>query len=369
MAKLLLPLTWTYRLGVALRYAAYRLGWLKPVTVDVPVISIGNLTTGGTGKTPIVIALAHYLEEQGYKLVILSRGYAARQPQVYAQATDPRYGDEAFLIQQHLTTGTVIVGKNRKKTIEWAVKDYQPDIVIVDDGFQNIGLTKTLDVLLIDGSKGLGNGHLLPVGPLREPLAAVDRATHVILTKNIHLDVANKVNALLDRYAQKDKPVWECPFQASHLFHPFSGRLLSFVEMDDTPYAILSGIAHPDTLEGESQKRLKGDMVTHLRFTDHHQYVKGDIEDIMLLLKNYHRCVVITTSKDWVKIKSLIIPEFLNRFFIFEMKPMFDWQRLLDDLMVARSAQLADHQAAAAVSDEVQEPVGAALAKDGDESA
>ncbi|MEZ4575989.1 MAG: tetraacyldisaccharide 4'-kinase [Vampirovibrionales bacterium] len=127
MAKLLLPLTWTYRQGGA-SLCRYRLGWLKPVTVDVPVISIGNLTTGGTGKTPIVIALAHYLEEQGYKLVILSRGYAARQPQVYAEPPI-RYGDEAFLIQQHLTQHRGL-RVEPKKTIEWAVGITSPILLL-----------------------------------------------------------------------------------------------------------------------------------------------------------------------------------------------------------------------------------------------
>lgn len=330
---LLWPWTLFYRGLWALRQYAYQANWFKTVRVAVPVVSIGNLTTGGTGKTPIIIALAEYLEEQGLKVVVLSRGYGAKKRQHYAQATHPDYGDEAYLIQQHLRTGVVMVGKNRQRTAQWALKDYQPDIILLDDGFQYQGLERDLDVVLIDGIKGFGNHWLLPAGPLREPLSAIKRATHVWVTKTIVPDQLNELRASLRTVLPNGVSITECPFQASHLFHPFSGRHLTFVELGLLPYIVLSGIAHPDVMEEEAQRRLKGDMVTHIRFDDHHGYKESDIEDIMLLLKRYENCQVITTGKDWVKIKGMVIPEFLNRFYIFEMKPVFPFSALLGPIL------------------------------------
>jgi tetraacyldisaccharide 4'-kinase len=172
LAYPLLPLSWAYRLAVLLRRLAYRRGWLVTRRLPSPVIVVGNLTVGGTGKTPLVLWLADYLRRRGRSPGIVLRGYGGRArewPRMVPAAGDPlELGDEAVLLAQRLGC-PVAAGPNRVAAARLLLERGACDIILSDDGLQHYALWRDLEILVLDASRGFGNGHCLPAGPLREP--------------------------------------------------------------------------------------------------------------------------------------------------------------------------------------------------------
>ena len=156
-----------------LRKLLYRLGLKKIVHFDCPVIVVGNITVGGTGKTPLIIALAAFLKSKGYSPGIISRGYkgACRAPELVCADSDPyRVGDEAVLLARR-TSCPLVVCPDRVLAATWLLKNHPCDIVLSDDGLQHLALGRSFEIAVIDGDRALGNGFLLPAGPLREPIS------------------------------------------------------------------------------------------------------------------------------------------------------------------------------------------------------
>ncbi len=181
---LLWPLGNIYRVAMEIRRLQYRLG-LKPVTtLPVPVIVVGNITVGGTGKTPLVIWLASELQARGYRVGIVSRGYggsAADWPQQVRSTSDPlQVGDEPVLLAR--TTGCpVAVGPDRVAAAQMLLAAERVDVVLTDDGLQHHALNRTMEIIVVDGERGLGNGFFLPAGPLRESKSRIDDVDAVVV--------------------------------------------------------------------------------------------------------------------------------------------------------------------------------------------
>ncbi|HSG65206.1 MAG TPA: tetraacyldisaccharide 4'-kinase, partial [Gammaproteobacteria bacterium] len=178
------PLEWIYRLAYSLREAAYRIGLKRTRSVAVPVIVVGNITVGGTGKTPCVIWLANELRSRGYRVGCVSRGYGGRTrqwPQIVDRRSDPvQVGDEPVLIA--LATGCpVAVGPRRVAAAEHLLAQTRLDVLIADDGLQHRALDRAFEIAVVDGERGLGNGACLPAGPLREPASRLDRVDAVVV--------------------------------------------------------------------------------------------------------------------------------------------------------------------------------------------
>jgi tetraacyldisaccharide 4'-kinase len=303
-AWLCLPLTWGYALVLACRHGLYQLGVLPRVTVSVPVISVGNLTTGGTGKTPVVLALTKALLSHGLRVVVLSRGYGASQPQRYAQATSPAFGDEAYLLQQALPKAVVIVGANRSKNAKQAIKDHHPDVIVLDDGFQHWRLHRDVDIVLIDGQRGLGNGQLLPLGPLREPTSSLRRACHVWLTKlaGPALIQDDLLGTAVLRHVSGCVPF------VPEGFHSLVTRQALAPLPVQTPCIVVSGIANPALLHAMvTQLGLLS--LQQLVYPDHHAYTTADARHISLQLAQCSpETVIITTDKDADKLALVLSP-------------------------------------------------------------
>jgi len=181
--RLLLPLSCLYWLLIGLRRYLYRFGILNTHRAVVPVIVVGNITTGGTGKTPVTIWLARELRERGFSPGIVSRGYGGSKSSSSMRvdsASDPKtVGDEPVLMAR-LSGCPVVVDADRRRAAEMLVAD-GADLVIADDGLQHYRLERTYDICVIDGARGLGNGHLLPAGPLRDTISRLEEVDQVLL--------------------------------------------------------------------------------------------------------------------------------------------------------------------------------------------
>ncbi|MBW1824898.1 MAG: tetraacyldisaccharide 4'-kinase, partial [Deltaproteobacteria bacterium] len=180
-----------YRLLIQLRHTSYKTGVLKSYSLPCLVISVGNVTMGGTGKTPMVIYLAQVFKEKGMKTAVLSRGYKGKSPEKVAMVSNGERillnardaGDEPFLLSKALPGIPVIIGRDRVLSGQYALEHFSPETILLDDGFQHLKLKRDVDILLIDLQYGFGNGHLLPRGILREPLNNLNRAHLFLLTK------------------------------------------------------------------------------------------------------------------------------------------------------------------------------------------
>ena len=307
--QVLAPASLAYFVGSLCRLEGYRAGVFKREQADVPVISIGNITCGGTGKTPITIELAQKFISAGIKVGVLSRGYKrlSKDKTVvvsdgagnYAKCEDA--GDEPFLIAKRLPKAVVLVGSNRKASASLAVSHFGCDVLLLDDGFQHFPMRRDVDLVLIDYNDEPENDALLPAGRLREPLYALNRATSLIITKipeNFDPDKIQRLEKFLGLHAY-NRPIDKCSFIASHLVSPNS-VLLPSSALNGNKIVAVSALARPDAFHNLLKE--KGAEITKkLCWTDHHWYSD---EDMSAIEKSAAKAsMVITTEKDLVKMK------------------------------------------------------------------
>jgi tetraacyldisaccharide 4'-kinase len=283
---LLWPLVPAYRLGLALRDAKFRSG-LKPVRLKWPVVSIGNLSTGGAGKTPLTIALAKALTARGLHVDVLSRGYGRRT--TLPLLVDPsgaaeKFGDEPLVIAREANV-PVYVAAERYEAGLLAERDAtgQAGIHLLDDGFQHRQLARDVDILLL--SRRDLTDHLLPAGNLREPLRAAERA-HVIAIPADEADVEIEIKA-----RGWKAQIWRVR------------RRMAIPDLDG-PVAAFCGIARPDQFfQGLESAGVK--LVRQTAFADHHNYTAADLARIESATRAAGATAILTTEKDRVRIGAL----------------------------------------------------------------
>jgi tetraacyldisaccharide 4'-kinase len=289
-----------YFLAVETTYYLYALGLIKRYRLGCKVLSVGNITWGGTGKTPVAAMLAKYLKEQGKKPAILIRGY--KNISSAAENSYKRTGDEAFMLSEILSV-PVLTGKNRVKTGRTALKDLSVDTLILDDGFQHWRLRRDWDIVVVDCTNAFGNGFLIPRGILREPLSALKRAQVFFLTKT---DVAGLKTAEIKRRLSRINPAAlivesiHQPVGFGNLLHPEESFAPAEVKSQDV--ALVCSIGNPDAFI-KTVTGLKLNPVLKFCFLDHHHYKQEEVADIIDSCQRYHVNTVITTHKDAVRLK------------------------------------------------------------------
>ena len=246
---LLAPLAPLYGLAVRARNRAFDLHPERTARVPVPVLSVGNLSTGGTGKTPVTLHLAEALEAAGWRPAIVSRGYGGRRaldPMAVAPTSDPaQTGDEPLMMARSLGAGRVVVGRRRHAAALRALAlEPRPDVLIMDDGFQHRGLHRDLDLLLLDGVRLWGKGRMLPLGDLREPMASARRASCLVVTRGSRAD-RGLVQTWWDRYGSGGPVFWvDFAIQALRRFD--TGERLPLPLGNPGPLFAFCALGHPE---------------------------------------------------------------------------------------------------------------------------
>jgi tetraacyldisaccharide 4'-kinase len=304
----LLPLTLAaliYRGLVALRRRAYHKGIFSSRKLSVPVISVGNLTTGGTGKTPFTIYLARVLTNQAQKVAVLSRGYrgSARQPvNVVSDGSrillDPHAaGDEPYLTAEKLPGVVVLTGRDRARLGEYAAKHFFVTALLLDDGFQHLAIRRDLNVVLLNGRNPLGNGHLLPRGSLREPPEYLRQADIIVFVNRGGQEISPHAAKLVRTY-NRSAPVFCASYVPTGLRDLYSNEELPLSYLQEKKTVALAGIAHPEAFQA-LLAGLGAHLVGNAFYPDHHHYQVCDLsaED--------RESVIVTTEKDAVKLRLL----------------------------------------------------------------
>jgi tetraacyldisaccharide 4'-kinase len=290
-----------YAAGVRWRLKRYRSGRFKTHRLNAPVISIGNLTVGGTGKTPCTAFIANFLKAHGLQVAILSRGYK-RQSKGLVEVSNSteilcdaaRAGDEPYLLAQLCPGVRVVVNADRYEAGKWLEAQTKIDVFLLDDGYQHVQLHRELNLLLLDGEDPVGNGQVLPSGKLREPLEELARAEVVIGTRMTHA-VRDDIRVLLYFFGPSKPPL----FFAHHEITGF--KLLNAApplkHFKQAKVAAFSGIAQPERFFADvEQKKLQ--LVHQQAFPDHHRYSVAELAAFFEQAIAQQAAAIITTEKD-----------------------------------------------------------------------
>ncbi len=298
-----------YGLGVRVRVGMYKLGLLRQRQLPGFVLSVGNITVGGTGKTPMVIMLAQWAREQGHRVCVLSRGYGGAYKGDVVEVSDgerikvswQECGDEPYMIARRLKGVPVIVAKKRYLGGIYASERFGSNFFILDDGFQHLGLKRDFDLVLLDARSPFGNGHLLPRGILREPPSAVKRAHCMVFTRfrnSPDLDI--QVENIQRNFPQTPS------FKSSHTPERvmLGGTYIAPDELRGKRIAAFAGTASPGSFK-ETLVSLGAELVFFKGFSDHHGYRQDEIQAIIDEARELRADLVLTTEKDWVKLHGI----------------------------------------------------------------
>lgn len=307
-----------YGCGSRLKNTLYDNNILRPKKVNAYVISVGNLTTGGVGKTPVVAEIANYLMNSGKKTAILSRGYGGRLSNkninVISDGSEIYYdaqmaGDEPYWLAKN-TKSIVITCKNRFKAAEFAVKHFGVTHIILDDGFQHRKLHRDLDIVLVDSVKGFGNEKLLPAGPLREGTEAFKRIDKlVIVSKSTNHARAEKYARIMGK--KLNKPAFVCKTEPDIVYNIKTGDVLP----SDSSITALSAIGQPEQFFAFLDNY---NVINKIALDDHHLYSEDDVKNIA--------GNIVVTEKDAVKLQELNY----NNIYALKLKTSIDVKGLLD---------------------------------------
>ena len=285
-----------YAAAVAARNALYDLQWLPIATPPIPVICVGNLTLGGTGKTPLVAWVARQLATRGQRPAIISRGYAAAPEST---------SDEAAELHLLLPEVPHIANRNRAVGVKDAVDRHAATVAVLDDGFQHRRLARSLDIVAVDATDPYGCGHLFPRGLLREPLRGLRRAGGIVLTRASSVDADQRatIKTTLMRHAGTQKPIWAEAVHRPQCLRSSDGTIRPLAELAGRRVAIVSGIGNPAAFR-RTVEAAGAHVAVERIFPDHHAYPAGDVVEIGESAHKSEAELVVTTVKDLVKIRA-----------------------------------------------------------------
>ncbi|PID78258.1 MAG: tetraacyldisaccharide 4'-kinase [Deltaproteobacteria bacterium] len=281
-----------YSALISLRLVLFKNSVLKSYKAEVPVISIGNITSGGTGKTPFTIFLSDFLVKKGYKPLVVTRGYKGDFEKTGGVVSDGKNikctplkaGDEAWLIASKTINTSVICGKNKMFSLKKGINEFNCNIVILDDGFSHLKLERDIDILLLDDNKPFGNGFVIPRGILREKPENIKRADALVYTRS-----------------DKDNSFWK-----KYIFNSMHRQKIDFIIPGNkkniySKSFLFSGLGSNEAFY-ESTEKLGFNIYEHLFFNDHHIYSNKDMEKIIEKTLNSGCDNIITTIKDYIRI-------------------------------------------------------------------
>lgn len=291
--------------------------------VAAKVISIGNITVGGTGKTPAVIMLANLLQGKGYKPAVVSRGYGGKTRKPVNIVSDGKRvliksheaGDEPVLIAKSLIDIPVITGKNRFMAAKYALKRFDIDLVILDDAFQHRSLFRDIDILLLDAKRPFGNGFLIPRGGLREPPGALKRAD-IVLLSGAEGGRDPSIRGMIEKRCP-GRPVFTGYRRPKDLTDGKSGKIFPCEYLRGKKIFAFSGIGNPENFR-ETVASLGGEIAGTLSFPDHHVYKKEDPVRIKRAASECRAEILLTTGKDQIKL--IDFTDFLGDIFILRIE-------------------------------------------------
>lgn len=319
-----------YLCVVKIRNFLYNKNILKIYKPHTYTISVGNLTTGGTGKTPVTAEIANYFKKKGDYPAILSRGYGGKisnkEVNIVSDGkkvnfTADEAGDEPVWLANHCPDCAVLTCASRVKAAKFAKNKLHCTKLILDDGFQHRKIGRDLNILVVDSEKQFSNGCVLPLGALREPVSEIKRADKIIVTNKNFNDKKAKSFA---RYLRKkyDIPCFVCSMLPDEIYNIKTGNLIT----DNQPVIAFSAIGQPE----QFYKYLRHyDVMATKDFPDHHIYTKEDIADLQKLMKKYGAKCMITTEKDAVKLKNVSVDT--EKIFCLKLKPVLDLKGILDE--------------------------------------
>ncbi len=345
---LLTVLSFFYLAAVQVRTLLYRVRVLRSHSVTAWVISVGNITLGGTGKTPVTERLARLLHSRGRKVAVISRGYRRKTGPRWRRlkekllgapttrmVSDGRNillnsrvaGDEPYLLAANLEGVPVLINRNRVKAAHYAIRRLKADTIILDDGFQYLGLKRDLDIVLVDGQYPFGDGRIFPRGILREPLRNLSRADLLLITK-AREGGQEELKEKLRRYNGKAQ-ILECRHNPVYLRDVRTSIKASLELIRGTKAATLAGIANPYGFE-KTLKELGVEVIYSRRFADHHFYTQQELIDTLNRASQRGAEILLTTEKDSVRFPQLPpgkLPVFFLRVQIDSVREGGDFER------------------------------------------
>jgi tetraacyldisaccharide 4'-kinase len=357
-------LSWLYRGAVKLRFQLYRERYIHDHHLGVPVISVGNITVGGTGKTPVVELLAKSLHARGRTVAILSRGYKSKRqrkpplswriaarlglarppkglpPRIVSDGSKVlldsyNAGDEPYMLAHNCTGVPVLVDRDRVKAGRHAIRKFGADVLLLDDGLQYLRLKHRYDIVLVDKTAPFGTGYMLPRGTLREPPKSLRRASYIFLTKS-----DGDSDAIIQQIRQHNPvaDIIECRHRPVYFQNAQTGERLPLDAFQDQYVAALSGIAVPESFEN-GLRRLGAKVHWTKRFTDHHRFEEREIRQFIDRCIKVDAHAILTTEKDYVRLPKIVdleIPIYFLRVEIEITRGQEIFERLIDLIAAPR---------------------------------
>ncbi len=306
-----------YELAVRLRVAAYETEYRKPKRLSATVIAIGNITLGGTGKTPMVAYIARYVKSEDHSVAVLTRGYGRTSSGMRvlnaegdsthnckAHNSYSEFGDEPVMLARALPDIPIVINKDRYEGGRWAIDALGAEVLVLDDAYQHLALARDLNILLIDATDPFGGFEMVPFGRLREPLYAVKRADLVIITRADKPFDQDQANAIIKHFCGNKVPVMHAYASITHLRHIETGEMYETNQFTGWNAAVVCGIGNPQAF-ADDILQVGINIVSENFFPDHHAFTEQDLDRVTHAAQDAGADLIITTEKDAVRLEGL----------------------------------------------------------------
>jgi tetraacyldisaccharide 4'-kinase len=303
-----------YELAVRLRVAAYETDYLKSKKLDAAVISIGNISLGGTGKTPFTAFIARYLKEEDHRVAVLTRGYGRESTgrrvlnvegsPDFSSASFIEFGDEPLMLAESLPGIPIIVDERRYEAGRWAESALGTEVFVLDDAYQHLALHRDLNILLLDATDPFGGFEMAPFGRLREPLYGLKRADAIIITRADKPFDQGQTGAIIKYFCNQGVPVMHFSSSITRLRHLETGQVYDVSHFRGWNVAVMCAIGNPQAFV-DDVLRAGINIVNESLFRDHHAFGQKDVDDVSAAARSAGADAIVTTEKDAVRLRGL----------------------------------------------------------------